>query len=154
VKQPLLICMTVVSLLAGCRSGGAAGPEVLMEADRAFSTAVGEGGSAAWASWFAEDGAMVQPEVGEIRGRDAIRSFVSYLDDPSVAFSWEPDRADMAASGDLGWTTGHYVAESRLADGSVARSEGIYVSIWRLHEDGTWKVAMDLGNPLAPTPER
>jgi ketosteroid isomerase-like protein len=149
----VLVCFIAVVLLGGCRPGGAPDPEVLMEADRAFSAETGEGGSEAWASWFAEDGAMVQPEIGEIRGRDAIRAFVTYLDDPGVSFSWEPERAEIAASGDLGWTTGRYVAESRLPDGSVARSEGIYVSIWKRQPDGAWKVVMDLGDPLTPQPQ-
>jgi ketosteroid isomerase-like protein len=129
-------------------------PEVLMQADRDFAAEVAEGGAAAWASWFAEDGAIIQPQVGEVRGRSAIRDFMAALDDPNVSLSWEPDRADIAASGDLGWTTGHYVSEVRGPDGALQRSEGLYVSIWRRQADGSWKVVMDLGNPTSPPPGR
>jgi ketosteroid isomerase-like protein len=122
--------------------------DVLMEADRAFYAAVAEGGADAWASWFAEDGAVVQEGVGEIRGREAIRAAAAFLDVPGVSLQWEPVRADIAASGDLGWTTGRFVSEGPGPDGTTARAEGIYVSIWRLQSDGTWKVVMDLGNPV------
>lgn len=125
---------------------------VLMEADRAFAAAVAEGGADAWASWFAEDGAMVQPGVGEVRGRESVRAVVAALDAPGVSLQWEPERADIAASGDLGWTTGRFVSEGPGPDGATARSEGIYVSIWRLQADGTWKVVMDLGNPVTGSP--
>jgi ketosteroid isomerase-like protein len=129
-----------------------ASAEVLMQADREFNAAVAEGGSQAWASWFAEDGATIQPGIGEVRGRARILELMAALDDPSVSLAWEPDRADIAASGDLGWTTGHYVSESPGPDGSQQRSEGLYVSIWRRQPDGAWKVVMDLGNPVgSPT---
>lgn len=121
--------------------------DVLMQADRAFSREVSEGGSAAWTGWFAEDGAMVQPGVGEIRGREAIAQAATFLDDPNTSLTWEPDRAEIAASGDLGWTTGRYTSRSVGPDGQERRGAGRYVSIWRKGPDGSWRVVMDLGNP-------
>jgi ketosteroid isomerase-like protein len=123
-----LTAIVGLSWSAGCApaSDPPSDPTVLMEADRAFAAAVAEGGSEAWASWFADDG---------------------------VSLHWEPLRADIAASGDLGWTTGTYLSEARGEDGTVNRGEGRYVSIWRLQEDGSWKVVMDLGNPTGSPPE-
>lgn len=133
-------------LLIGCATPRA-DPTVLLDADRAFAAAVADGGADAWASWFAEDGAMIQAGVGEIRGRAAIREGVAYLDRPGVALRWQPERADIAASGDLGWTTGPWELRSDGPDSPVA-TRGRYVSIWRRQPDGTWKVVMDLGNPV------
>lgn len=146
----------VASLVLGACALGACGaeptpapdPSVLMTADRAFAADVARGGSTAWASWFAPDGAMIQPGVGEISGRNAIEARMASLDSPAVSLRWEPRRADIAASGDLGWTTGSWVSE---APGPI-RSEGLYVSIWRKQADGSWKVVMDLGNPVEPAP--
>lgn len=126
-----------------------ASSDVLLEADRAFYAAVAEGGADAWASWFTEDAAVVQEGVGEVRGREAIRALMAWLDTPGVSLRWEPERADIAASGDLGWTTGRFVSEGPGPDGTTARAEGVYVTIWRLQPDGTWKAVMDLGNPVA-----
>ena len=114
-------------------------PSILMEADRQFAADVAQGGSDAWASWFAADGAMVQPNVGEIRGQQSIKAFVGYLDDPNVDLTWEPSRADISRSGDLGWTTGTYTFRS-TAGGVQSQGRGVYVSIWRLQDDGRWKV--------------
>lgn len=120
-----------------------------MQADRAFAAAVAEGGTDAWVTWFAEDGAQIQPGSGEIRGRDAIRELMAGLDDPNFSLAWEPRRADIAASGDLGWTTGSYVSKGIGVDGQPRQAQGRYVTIWRKQPDGSWKVVMDLGNPTS-----
>lgn len=136
-------------LLGACGEGPGRPPDpgVLVQADRDFAAAVAEGGSEAWASWFAEDGAMMREGQGEIRGRSEIRAAVGSLDRAGVSLRWEPLRADIAESGDLGWTTGTYVSEAPGADGGVVRAEGRYVSIWRIQADGAWRVVMDLGTP-------
>lgn len=121
---------------------------VLLAADSAFDAAVANGGSAAWVEWFAESGAMIREGVGEIRGRDAILEAVASLDRPDVSLRWTPARADIAAGGDLGWTTGSYVFRATGPEGDPVEGRGRYVSIWRRQEDGSWKVVMDLGNPV------
>jgi ketosteroid isomerase-like protein len=138
-------------ILTGCaREAPPAEPadsSVLMDADRAFAAAVAKGGTDAWVSWFAADGAQIVPNAGEIHGSDAIRKLMAPLDDPANELTWEPLRADIAASGDLGWTTGTYVSRTTLPDGTTTERDGRYVTIWRKQADGSWKVVMDLGNP-------
>lgn len=136
----------LAALLSPACAPAAPSPSVLMKADRDFAAAVAEGGVDAWASWFDQDGAMIQEGTGEIRGRSAIRDAVAYLDTPGLSLTWEPTRADIAASGDLGWTTGTW--EFRPSPDAEVTGHGIYVSIWRLQQDGSWKVVMDLGNPV------
>ncbi len=141
----------VVLLTLGCAGGPTlpADPSVLMEADRAFASAVARGGSEAWVSWFAPDGAQIVPGAGEVRGVDSLRALMSYLDAPGTKLTWEPTRAQIAASADLGWTTGTYESETLGSDGRVQRGHGRYVTIWTKQDDGSWKVVMDLGNPTS-----
>jgi len=148
----LLLAAMAVAVTFSSTTREQVSSDVLMEADRAFAAAVAEGGADAWASWFAEDGAVVQEGIGEVRGREAVRTLMAALDAPGVSLQWEPERADIAASGDLGWTTGKSVLEGPGPDGTTVRIEGVYVSIWRLQPDGTWKVVMDLGNPVSESP--
>ncbi len=146
-----IVSLVVLHGVVGCAEptpGADSGQ--LLQADRAFARDVAEGGSAAWVSWFAPDGAIVQEGVGEIRGGPAIAEAVSFLDQPGVRLSWEPTRADMAASDDLGWTTGRWTFEAPDDSLGVRRNQGVYVSIWRRQADGSWKVVMDLGNPTEP----
>jgi len=153
-RRAVLVAMLGVALATlGCSDGGApaADPSVLLEADRAFAKDVEEGGSEAWVSWFASDGAQVVPGAGEVRGKDSIRALMAYLDRPGTKLTWEPTRAQIAASADLGWTTGTYESETPGPDGQIRRGQGRYVTIWRKQDDGSWKVAMDLGNPTSQT---
>lgn len=150
-----LVPATPALVLAACTGEAPPPPDpaLLMEADRAFAADVAAGGSEAWTSWFQEDGSVIQEGTGEIRGRAAIEAAMAGLDEPSVSLRWEPLRADIAASGDLGWTTGTWVSEGPDPEGGTVRSEGRYVTIWRRQADGSWKVVMDLGNTVEPEPE-
>ena len=60
-------------------------------------------------------------------------------------FTWWPDTAVAAASGDLGYTLGSYaiVGEGERSTDTIAR--GHYVTVWQKQPDGSWKIAVDIG---------
>jgi ketosteroid isomerase-like protein len=60
---------------------------------------------------------------------------------------WRPLRADIAESGDLGYTWG--VAESGPAKEGPFKPYGIYVTIWQRQPDGKWKFVYDASTNLA-----
>jgi ketosteroid isomerase-like protein len=126
-----------------------------MEADRAFDRTTAERGVEGWVSFFADDGAMIQAGVGEIRGLEEIRrSMAGAFQGRSLR--WGPLRADVSSSGDLGYTVGTYEARGPAGpEGEPQVARGMYVSIWKKQSDGRWKVVMDLGNPVElPPPPR
>jgi ketosteroid isomerase-like protein len=124
----------------------------LIAADQAFAEAIGEGGLALWADFFTYDGAMIQEGAGEIRGTEAIRAASQASAGAITSFTWTPDRAEVSTGGDLGYTVGHFRTTALSPDSVEMLRTGLYVSIWRRQEDGSWKVEMDLGNPdSAPT---
>lgn len=121
-------------------------PSALLDADRAFALATAERGAEGWVSWFAEDGAMLVPGR-EIRGHEEIRAAMEpAFAEPGYALEWSPERGEIAASGDLGYTVGRY-RRTRLVEGDTTRSTGAYVTVWRRQPDGSWRVALDLGVP-------
>ena len=120
----------------------------LMEADRAFYRATAESGADGWASFFAEDGAIVQSGVGEIRGRAAVHAAMTPYFAAGAQLSWDPVRAEVSADGTLGYTVGEYESESLGPDGESVIGRGLYVSVWRREGGGSWRVVMDLGNPV------
>ncbi len=159
-----VIALALLAFAAGCGGGpgsDASDREALMErwraeliqADQDFSDAIGQGGLSLWTSFFTEDGAMVQEGVGEIRGTASMQEAMDAAAGAVVSFSWTPDRAEVSEGGDLGYTVGQFRTVAAGADGVEMLTTGLYVSIWRRQEDGSWKVEMDLGNPLTdPTP--
>jgi ketosteroid isomerase-like protein len=67
--------------------------------------------------------------------------------DTSYSLNWEPARAELSASGDLGFTIGRYQSRRMDADGQPIVRTGTYLSIWRREESGAWKVVVDTGVP-------
>ena len=135
----------------GPREGPVGGPSFeleLMAADRAFNQATQDRGVDGWVDFFDPEGAMIQPNVGEIRGLEEIRGAMTGLDDPAFTLTWEPVRAEGSADGTLGYTVGRYQSTTVLASDTVV-SRGRYVTIWRRQPDGSLRVVMDLGNPSA-----
>lgn len=120
----------------------------LMEVDRAFANSMAEGGLDAWVGHFAPEGAMISGQ-GEITGEPYIRAAMAPIfSDSTVVFTWSPDRARVAESGELGYTIGDYRISRRDSTGQLAETldRGKYVSIWRRQPDGTWKVVADIGS--------
>jgi ketosteroid isomerase-like protein len=61
--------------------------------------------------------------------------------------SWRPSKAEASTSGDLGYTYGAY--EFKASDGKASES-GNYLRIWKRQGEGTWKVVLDILNPIPP----
>ncbi len=124
-------------------------PRELLNADRAFAAEAAARGADGWAAWFEEGGRMYR-ERGYVDGRAAIREvMVPAFADTQRALRWAPDTAVVAASGDVGYTLGHWESVLKTPAGDSVLGRGHYVTIWRRQSDGTWKVAADIGNQAA-----
>jgi len=66
------------------------------------------------------------------------------LTDPLLT-TWKPLGAEVAASGDLGYTFGEY----GISQGRGTAEKGYFVRVWRRQADGSWKVAIDLHHETA-----
>jgi ketosteroid isomerase-like protein len=129
---------------------------ILIETDRAFSKRAQEiGVPEAFLEFAAEDAVVYRNGIEPLIGKEAIGKVMKA--DPEATLIWEPISADMAESGDLGYTRGHFVYTIKPGpdgNGGMGPFEGYYVSIWKIQSDGTWKWVFDSGiiskNP--PTP--
>jgi ketosteroid isomerase-like protein len=117
--------------------------DVLVKLEAEFVKAVAEKGHAAFVDYFAEDGVELD-DGGGISSREAISKQPPWPEGTSL--TWTPVKADMSASGDLGYTYGNYVLKSKDKDGKIVANYGKYVSIWKKQKDGKWKVVVDIGN--------
>jgi ketosteroid isomerase-like protein len=104
-----------------------------------------EGTGPAFIAYSADDPVMIRPGSMPLLGRSAfVESFSKVA---GSALSWEPLRAEIAASQDLGYTFGRYT----LRDGDAIKAYGVYVSIWKKQQDGSWKFVLD-GGGTTPEP--
>jgi ketosteroid isomerase-like protein len=150
--------MTVMTLAGTLISGAAvvrAAPvDDVLAADRAFAAMAREKGARAAFIAFADPQAiMFRAGTGPVKGLEAIGGLFK---EPAVSTpAWDPVGAEVAASGDLGYSWGWF-AWSPVAGGPLdgkPPQTGYYVSIWKKQPDGGWKWVVDLGVP-APVEKR
>lgn len=123
----------------------------LIEAERAFAAqSVASDMAAAFLANFADDGVLLA------RGWVTARAALAGRPPPPGSLDWAPAHVEVAASGELGLSTGPWTRTSR-ANPAAPAAHGHFVSIWRKQDDGRWRVEVDLGisHPEAqPLPKR
>ena len=113
----------------------------LIAVDKAFSALSMERGmNYAFTFYVAEGAVMLTPNRMPIVGKSKIESLFQ-SDDSKTVFTWAPLHADIAKSGDLGYTYGTY---NNIMDGDL--ETGTYVSVWKKNTAGEWKFVLDSGN--------
>jgi len=120
--------------------------ENLIQTDKDFSQASIEKGTAeAFKMYLTEDAIQLPTRSNPIIGRDAIFENMS-KSDSNYMLAWDPQAAVVAQSGDLGYTWGFFTMSWTDENGETKKSPGKYLNIWKKQADGSWKVAVDMGN--------
>jgi ketosteroid isomerase-like protein len=127
----------------------AAKGDLLIKLEAEFAQAVAQQGQAGFVSYFAEDGVELDNGGGIVTKED-MRKEPAWPEGTSL--TWTPVKAEMAASGDLGYTYGNYIYKARNKEGKIVTSYGKYMSVWKKQNDGSWKVVADMGNS-SPEPK-
>lgn len=101
-------------------------------------------------SYYADDAVELPNGADALQGKESIAKTMGFLDQKDNHLTWKPVSADMAASGDLGYTWGTYEFRATDKDGKPIVDHGKYTSIWKKQSDGKWKVVLDMGNASSP----
>ncbi len=118
--------------------------KVLIEADREFSKMSAEKGMYEAFDYFMDENAvMYREEEHPYVGRESIRPILSK--NRNGTLTWEPSSAEIAESGELGYTLGRWEYAVKDSTGKQSTSFGYYVSIWKKQADGSWKYVFDSG---------
>lgn len=118
----------------------------LMDVDRAFSDLSLEIGShASFLEYIDDSCVLLRPNRNPVEGKKNIVEMFS-KPDTSFTLKWEPIKADIAASGDLGYTYGIFTIEMDSPEGIAVTKEGTYVTVWKKDKNGNWKFVLDTGN--------
>ena len=116
----------------------------LMNVDREFSSAsADQGAREAFLVYAAKDVRLYRndhfPFVGKVAAADALAPL-------TAEWTWKPTFADVSSSGDLGYSYGIY--ELKVKNGAVSE-RGNYARVWK-KVYGTWKLVVDVADPLPP----
>ena len=141
--------MALFSLPASAQSVTA---KDLMDADKAFNAMAQKEGLGPAFIAYAADGAILmrQGNLMPLIGKGAISEVYVKIPGPGSVLAWEPTRAEIAQSQDLGYTFGNYT----LRQGAETK-HGVYLTVWKKQPDGSWKYVADGGNSTpseAPKP--
>jgi ketosteroid isomerase-like protein len=119
--------------------------EFLYQLEAKFAADTAKGGGPAFAAWFAPDAVTLENGNAVVTGHDAIAARATWS--PTVyQLTWTPEGARMSASGDMGFTWGHYEGDSKDALGNPLKETGRYMTVWKKQPDGAWKVVLDASN--------
>jgi ketosteroid isomerase-like protein len=120
-------------LLFAALGARAADPAPVVAAERAFAAdAAKDGIRASFLKWSAPDAVVFAPAPANARA-----VYAALPERPGRSLQWRPVWAGLAASGDLGFTTGPYSLNGQPG--------GSYFTVWKRQPDGAWRWIYDDG---------
>jgi len=134
-------CALALVAVVGCAPAANVETErtALLAADREWSQSTTD--LEKFVSYFSADATVYSPGAPAVTGGDAIRKTIEeMMAAPGFALSWTPAEAVVAASGDIGYTSGAYEMKA-----TGASEQGKYVTVWKKEGDA-WKVVEDIFN--------
>jgi uncharacterized protein (TIGR02246 family) len=99
-------------------------------------------------SYYASDALLAVPGR-TVKGSDAIgKANAQDFKDPAFKLDFANERTDVAASGDLAYTSGSFqVTYTDEQTKKVKNESGTYVTVFRKQTDGSWKAVADVATP-------
>ena len=144
----------LLALMAGCAPAPAPAPPDTRAADE---KAIRDG-EAAWVSdWaakdpekimshYADDAALMVPEMALLKGKDAIRAALKeMLADPNLSLVFAATSAEVSKGGDLAYTQGAYtMIQTDRKTKKPVTEKGTYITVYKKQADGSWKAVQDM----------
>lgn len=88
-----------------------------------------------------------------LRGADQIvEAWAVFFNADGPTIKWRPQFVEVLENDTLALSRGPYRTMSLNADGNNVENWGTFNSVWRLHDDGKWRVVFDAGSPAAGEP--
>jgi ketosteroid isomerase-like protein len=115
----------------------------MVKTEQAFSKMAEEKNAHdAFLAFIADDGLLFRP--GAVNGKKWLLEHPAPPSDKKPLLAWQPAFAGMAASGDMGFTTGPWEFKADVKDEKPS-GYGHFMTVWKKQPDGSWKFVVDLG---------
>lgn len=117
----------------------------LMQVSRDWSAAATSRDIEKTLEYWADDAVVISCGEETLKGKAAIRQMVEgSMNDPNFSISWEPIRAEISKSGDMGYLLEN--SKITMTDSTGAANEMNFdtVTIWKKQDDGSWKNVVDV----------
>ncbi|HKU76517.1 MAG TPA: nuclear transport factor 2 family protein [Pyrinomonadaceae bacterium] len=137
------IMVALLLLSVGVVVQGQTPLQEMVKTEQAFSKMAEEQNTRdAFMTFIADDGLLFRP--GAVNGKKWMNEHPVPPSDKKPLLAWQPSFAGIAASGDMGFTTGPWEARGDINDEKPS-GYGHFVTVWKKQADGSWKFAVDLG---------
>lgn len=134
----------------------AADESTLKNLDNEWSKAASAKDADKTASYYSDDAQVLPPNSPVIHGKAGARAmWQSMFNTPGFGGGWKATKAEVAKSGDLGYTSGTYEMNETDAAGKPKTDKGKYLAVWKKQADGNWKCVVDMFSsdlPIAGAP--
>jgi ketosteroid isomerase-like protein len=111
----------------------------LLKSDRAFFETAKTGAAQSWRKFLSEDARIHRSSMMPVTGKPALQDWISKQ---SAALGGEPIKADIARSGDLGYSYGKYEIKTQKME------KGYYARVWKRDAKGDWRIVFDVTTVL------
>lgn len=146
ISMVLIVLLLGLPLLAQENNFNEREQEIII-IDSQFSKLSHDNGvNAAFLSYLADDGVLLRKRSFSISGKEIIKEKFFSRSDSGYTLTWKSLFADIAASGELGYTYGIYEFKAFDPDGIPIVGNGTYLSIWKKDQSDNWKLVLDTGN--------
>ena len=94
---------------------------------------------------YADEKAVLSRNNNLVIGKNNLKEFFKNQSstNKNAQLTWKPDFIDVSKSGDLGYTYGKYLYSYINSDGNLIESTGVFHTVWKKQENGTWKFVWD-----------
>ena len=105
-------------------------------------------------AFYDRNAIMVPPNDDLVENLEGVQNYrFGFIETPGVELDFEVIRAEISASGDIGWTLSIGEITINNPEGSPGRDVVRDFHIWKKQEDGSWKVVLDMWNSELPIDE-
>ena len=143
----------VIAILALISAAAAADPahEVRCR-EIGFSQSAERRDMDAFRSFLDADARFVSSRV--LRGVEPVaEAWAVFFTADGPTIKWRPQIVEVLADGKLALSRGPFKVMSTDDNGNPVVNWGTFNSVWRLHDDGQWRVVFDAGSPAASEPD-
>ena len=92
---------------------------------------------------YAADDAVINRNNKLIKGKQAMAAYFDSIKLRNISLEWYPYFIRIAASGELGYSYGHYTFAATDAEGKPVTDTGIFHTVWKKDDDGQWRFVWD-----------
>ncbi len=150
-QKLLLLLFSCYLLVSSCQTQTDQGNEMRNEAkidialaEKNFEKMAAEKGIAEAFWFYADSNAVIKRQNDTlIKGKDNIRNYYSADFYKNATVKWSPDFVEASPDGQMGYTYGNYVWQSKDSTGKLNEFKGVFHTVWKRQKDGSWRYTWD-----------